>query len=220
MVERTFVGQLHTSTSRDYLARVNAIDKAAAAELAVKWDRDYWDGDRLTGYGGYKYDGRWRPVAESLIRHYHLEPGMKVLDVGCGKGFLLFDLADALPGLEVQGVDVSSYALDHAKEEVRQNCLLASADCLPFADASFDLVISINTLHNLFNYQLRAALQEMSRVGRGASFLCVESYRDEREKVNLMYWQLTCRAFRTPLEWHFEFSESGYTGDYEFIFFE
>ena len=220
LTEKAFVNQLHTSTSRDYLARVNAMDKAVAAELATQWERDYWDGDRLTGYGGYKYDGRWRPVAQSLVQHYDLQPGMKVLDVGCGKGFLLFDLMETCPGLEVRGIDISTYALEHAKEEVKDYCIQASAERLPFPDHNFDLVISINTLHNLYNYQLRSALRDISRVSRGLSYICVESYRNEREKVNLMYWQLTCRSFHTPAEWLFEFAESSYTGDYEFIYFE
>lgn len=220
MNEKAFISELHTSTARDYLARVNAIDKASAAELATQWGREYWDGDRLTGYGGYAYDGRWRPVAQSLIHHYQLQAGMKVLDVGCGKGFLLFDLMETCPGLEVQGIDVSTYALDHAMKEVKEYCTEASADRLPFPDDAYDLVISINTLHNLYNFQLRAALREISRVGRAESYVCVESYRTEREKVNLMYWQLTCRSFRTPEEWRFEFSEAAYKGDYEFIYFE
>jgi ubiquinone/menaquinone biosynthesis C-methylase UbiE len=214
-----FISKIHKSTKRDYLARVNQRDKADVAELAVKFDYDYWDGGRDTGYGGYKYDGRWRVMADDLIKHYGLEPGMKVLDVGCGKGFILYDFTQAVPGIEVRGVDISTYAIANAKDEVKDNLSVANAAKLPFADKEFDLVISINTLHNLFLPDLWSALTEMERVAKN-KYLVVEGYRNEREKVNLMYWQLTCRAFHTPAEWEWLFAQTAYSGDYSFIYFE
>src|SRR5258708_87392 len=114
-----FLSSVHKSTKRDYLARVNEFPKAKAAELAKKFDFDYWDGDRRTGYGGYHYDGRWRSVAEAMVRHYGIKPGDRVLDVGCGKGFLLHDIMQAVPGVTVAGLDISNYAVQNAKEEVR-----------------------------------------------------------------------------------------------------
>ena len=215
-----FITKVHTSTKRDYLQRVIETDKAVRAEVACQFGKDYWDGDRLSGYGGYKYDGRWRTVADDLVSHYRLEPGARILDVGCGKGFLLYDLTQALPGVEVAGIDISQYAIENAKEEVRPFLRQGNAQNLPFEDNSFDLVISITTLHNLYVYDLWKSLKEIERVGRGAKFIVVEAYRNEREKVNLMYWQLTCRAFHTPQEWEWIFKQTGYTGDYEFIFFE
>lgn len=215
-----FITKVHTSTKRDYLQRVVETDKAERAEVAIKFGKDYWDGDRLSGYGGYKYDGRWRPVADDLVQHYGLKPGSRVLDVGCGKGFLLYDITQAVPGVEVAGMDISQYAIDNAKEEVRPFLRQGNANQLPFEDNSFDLVISITTLHNLYVYDLWQSLKEIERVGRSGKFIVVEAYRNEREKVNLMYWQLTCRAFHTPKEWEWIFAETGYTGDYEFIFFE
>lgn len=215
-----FLSTVHKSTKRDYLGRVNAFPKAKAAELARKWDVDYWDGSRDTGYGGYRYDGRWRAVAEAMAAHYGLKAGMRVLDVGCGKGFLLYDLAQAVPGLEVYGLDISAYAIEHAKEGLEGRLQVAPAQDLPFADKSFDLVYSINTLHNLYCFDLDRALREMVRVGRGNSYICVESYRNEEEKVNLLYWQLTCEGFYTPDEWQWWFDRAGYTGDHSFIYFE
>lgn len=215
-----FVSLIHKSTPRDYIARVTQRDKAEVAELALKWDYDYWDGSRETGYGGYRYDGRWRKVADALVKYYGIRPGMRILDIGSGKGFLLHDLVEACPGVEVAGIDISRYAIERTMESVKAFCQVGDAQKLPFSDKSFDLVISINTLHNLFNYELYPAFKEIERVGRGAKYICVEGYRSEREKVNLMYWQMTCRAFHTPREWQFVFDQTGYKGDHEFIFFE
>lgn len=218
-----FLSVVHKSTKRDYLARVNDPEypKAKAAELAKQWGFDYWDGDRRINYGGYRYmEGRWEKVARAMVEYYGLKPGDKILDVGCGKGFLLFDFTKVLPGIEVYGIDVSSYALDNAKEEIKDRLQLGNATALPFADHSFDLVYSINTLHNLHNYELEAALKEMERVGKKYKYICVESYRDEAEKANLLYWQVTCEAFCTPKEWEWWFKTTGYSGDHSFIYFE
>src|SRR6185437_4961381 len=193
MAYREFITTLHTSTKRDYLARVTERDKAEVAELAVKFDYDYWDGSRQTGYGGYRYDGRWRRVADQLVAAYGLKAGDRVLDVGCGKGFLLHDLTEACPGLDVAGLEISPYAIAHAKETVRPLIVEGTAAKLPWPDRHFDLVISVTTLHNLYVYDLFDGLREIERVGRANKWIVVEGYRSEREKVNLMYWQLTCR---------------------------
>jgi len=213
---------LHKATHRDYLARVNDPDfpKAKAAELAKQWGCDYWDGDRRINYGGYKYmPGRWAPVAKLMVEHYGLKPGSRVLDIGCGKGFQIFELTQVLPGLEVRGIDVSSYAIEHAHPDMKHLIDRGSAAQLPYADKSFDLVFSINTLHNLHNHDLDRALREMERVGK-QKYLCVESYRDEVEKANLLYWQVTCEQFNSPEDWEWWFKQSGYTGDHSFIYFE
>jgi protein-L-isoaspartate(D-aspartate) O-methyltransferase len=215
-----FIGGLHTATKRDYVQRVVEHDKAECAEVACRFGRDYWDGERRYGFGGYRYDGRWRKVADAMVRHYGLKPGARILDVGCGKGFLLYEFTQALPGCEVAGIDISDYAVAHAKPEVKEKLKLGSCVALPWPDRSFDFVVSITTLHNLRNFELWPALREIQRVGRGARHITVESYRSEREKANLLYWQLTCRAFMTPEEWEFVFAETGYDGDYGCIYFE
>lgn len=214
-----FLSVIHKSTKRDYLARVTEYPKAEAAKLAKKFDFDYWDGDRKVGYGGFRYDGRWQKVAKAMVDHYNLKPGDKVLDVGCGKAFLLYDFTQVLPGIRVAGIDISRYAIDHAKEEVKPYLQVGSANKLPFDSGSFDLVISITTLHNLYCYDFFDALKEIERVGKN-KYICVESYRNENEKVNLLYWQLTCEMFCTPDEWTWWFRHAGYTGDYSFIYFE
>jgi protein-L-isoaspartate(D-aspartate) O-methyltransferase len=220
MSEIDFLESLHSGTRRDYLGRVTERDKAECAEIAKQWDRDYWDGDRTTGYGGMRYDGRWRPVAEKMAGHYGIEPGHSVLDVGCGKGFLLYEFTQAVPGVDVAGLDISDYAIGHAKEEVRPNLKQGHAGELPFEDDSFDFVVSITTLHNLYLFDLVDALKEIERVGRGGKYVVVESYRSEREKANLLYWQLTCECFFTPQEWQWAFDQAGYLGDHGFIYFE
>jgi SAM-dependent methyltransferase len=215
-----FLSSVHKSTKRDYLGRVTEFPKAEAAKLAKRFDREYWDGDRRWGYGGYRYDGRWKPVAQAFVDHYKLKAGDSVLDVGCGKGFLLYDLTTIVPGIKVTGIDISQYALECAHEGVRSHLQHASAASLPFPDKSFDFVFSLNVLHNLYSYELCDALKEIERVGRGGKYICVESYRNEDEKVNLLYWQLTCEMFCTPQEWEWWFSLTGYTGDHSFIYFE
>jgi protein-L-isoaspartate(D-aspartate) O-methyltransferase len=214
-----FTQSLHQSTARDYVARVVEHDKAESAEVASRFGAEYWDGDRRYGYGGYRYDGRWRPVADAIAAHYGLRAGDRVLDVGCGKGFLLYELTQAVPGLIVAGLDVSTYALEHAKDEVKPFLRAGTAAELPYPDASFDLVLSLGTLHNLDARALDAALAEIARVSARDAYVMVESYRNEREKANLLYWQLTCKSFYSVADWEFVFDRAGYRGDYGFIFF-
>lgn len=218
-----FMSVLHKSTSRDYLARVNDPEypKDKAAELAKNWGFEYWDGDRRINYGGYRYmEGRWEKVARAMVDYYGLKAGDRILDIGCGKGFLLYDFTKVVPGLEIYGLDISTYAVEHAKPEIKDRLTIGNANNLPYPDQSFDLVYSLNTFHNLYCFDLFAALKEMQRVSRKHKYICVESYRNEREKANLLYWQVTCEAFNTPDEWAWWFKHAGYTGDHSFIYFE
>jgi protein-L-isoaspartate(D-aspartate) O-methyltransferase len=215
-----FVSSLHNSTKRDYRQRVINYDKAECAVVAKQYGADYWDGDRQYGYGGYRYDGRWFPVAAAIAKHYGLKPGQRVLDIGCGKGYLLYELTRAVPGIEVFGIDISGYAVENAKEEVRPFLQVGGADKLPYPDWHFDLVVSLTTFHNLKIDALFSALAEAERVGRGGKYIMIESYRNEREKVNLLYWQLTCESFYSPEEWQWLMAKAGYTGDYGCIYFE
>lgn len=219
-----FISSIHKTTIRDYLGRVNDKEypKAKAAALAKKWGYDYWDGDRRINYGGYKYiEGRWEVVARLMVDKYNLKPGDKILDIGCGKGFMLYDFTKLMPGLEVYGIDISEYALNNAKEEIKSNLILGNCTELPFEDKYFDYVYSINTFHNLYNYELEKAISEMNRVSKNNNqYICVESYRNEEEKANLLYWQATCEQFCTPDEWSWWFEKFNYMGDYSYIYFE
>ena len=215
-----FISIVHRKSKRDYLKRVTEFPKAEASRISKKFDVEYWDGDRKFGYGGYHYDGRWKPVAERMIAHYGIKPGDKILDVACGKGFILHEFKQLVPNVEVVGIDVSTYALQNAKEEVKPFLKLGNAKTLEFPDNYFDLVISINSLHNLYCYDLETALKEIERVGKKNKYVCMDSYRTEEEKTNLLYWQLTCECFFTPQEWEWWFKKTGYSGDYGLIYFE
>lgn len=220
MARIDFVQSLHSSTPRNYVQRVVDHDKADCAAVAGQFGRDYWDGDRRYGYGGYRYDGRWRPLAEKMAAHYGLKAGDNLLDIGCGKGFLLYEFTQVVPGLRVAGLDISAYGIENAKEEVRPVLQVGDCRALPYADGEFDLVLSLGTFHNLPIEGVFQALGEMRRVGRGPGYFMVESFRTEREKANLLYWQLTCQSFHSPESWAWIADRAGYRGDHGFIFFE
>ena len=210
---------LHKKSKRDYIGRMKD-EKVACMEVARKYDKDFWDGDRRYGYGGYKYDGRWEIVAKKLIEQYNLKEDAAILDVGCGKGFLLYEFKKLLPKAKVKGFDFSHYAIENSKEEIRENIFVHKAqDKYPFEDREFDLVISINTIYNLWINEFKTAIQEIERVGRN-KYVTMESYRNNEELFNVQCWALTCELFFRPEEWVWVFNEFGYAGDYEFIFFE
>lgn len=215
-----FTASLHSSTKRDYVARVVEYDKAECAAIASQFGQEYWDGARQYGYGGYKYDGRWLPIAQKIAQHYKLKSGDRLLDVGCGKGFLLHELTVAVPGLIVAGIDISAYGIENAYPDVKPYLIEGRAESLPFGDDAFDVVITLGTLHNLGVTALDRALAEIERVAKRGSYVMVESYRNEREKANLLYWQLTCKSFYSVEDWEAVFARAGFTGDYGFIFFE
>ena len=214
-----YVTSLHTSTSRSYIERMND-NKIECMIKAKEYGHDFWDGDRRYGYGGYKYlAGRWKPVAEKLIKAYNLTNNSSVLDVGCGKAFLLYEIKLLLPGLKVSGFDSSQCGIVNAKEEMKENLFVHNAqEVFPFENKEFDLIISLQTLHNLRVFELKTALKEIQRVSKN-SYICMESYRNEKELFNLECCALTCESFFDPGEWEWLFDEFGYTGDYEFIYF-
>jgi SAM-dependent methyltransferase len=209
----------HVKTKRDYHAR-SVEEKPIYAALAKKFDYNYWDGSREIGYGGYTDDGRWHVVAQKLLELYNPPQKASILDIGCGKGFLLKELILQRPDLVIKGLDISSYAIEHSPSIIKPFLELGKAEKLDLKKDSWDLIISLNTLHNLELPDLVTALKSIELANNGASYICVESYRNEHEKWNLMRWQLTCEAFYTPKEWKWIFSLANYSGDYEFIFFE
>jgi SAM-dependent methyltransferase len=214
-----FANPLHKRTKRDVVARM-VDDKVTCMLKAKEYEFDYWDGDRRFGYGGYKYDGRWKPVAQAIIDHYKLQPNAKILDVGCGKAFLLHELKLLLPQAEVIGFDISKHGIADAPEAIRPYLTRYRAqDRYPWGDKAFDLVISLGCLHNLRLFELQTALSEIQRVGKNG-YVMLESYNNEQELFNLQCWALTCESFFDTAEWIWLYEHFGYTGDYEFIYFE
>ena len=211
---------LHESSNREYLPRM-IDDKANCMIIAKQYEKDYWDGDRRYGYGGYSYmPGRWKPVAEKLIQNYSLTNESSVLDVGCGKGYLLFELKLLLPGLRVAGLDISEHGLADAPKEIKDSLIKHRAqDNYSFENNEFDLVISLGCFHNLRLFDLEKALAETERVGK-QGYVMLESYRNELELFNLQCWALTCESFFDHKEWPWIYEHFGYTGDYEFIYFK
>lgn len=215
-----FISSLHNSSKRNYLERMNK-NKVYCMKISKKYGSDYWDGDRKFGYGGYKYiPGRWSKVAKQLIKFYKLKSGSKILDVGCGKSFLLKEMLKIEPNLKIVGMDTSSYALRKGFKHKNLKLIKQKAqDKYLFKKNYFDLVISFATLHNLKIFDLYKALNEIERVGK-KKFVMVESYKNDKQLFNLQCWALTCQSFFDINEWIWIFKDCKYTGDYEFIFFD
>jgi SAM-dependent methyltransferase len=216
---KKIITSLHTSTKRNYVSRMND-EKVKCMKKANKFDFDYWDGNRRYGYGGYKYmPGRWSNAAKKIIKNYRLKSNSRILDVGCGKGFLLKEIKNILPEIQIAGFDISKYAIKNSHSDIKK--FLFNHDVrkkFPFKKNYFDLVISINTLHNLNLYDLSFALSECQRVAK-KKYIVIESFRNEQELFNLQCWALTCKSFFSPEEWKWIFRRNNFNGDYEFIYF-
>jgi SAM-dependent methyltransferase len=183
--------------------------------IAQRFDKEFFDGSRNHGYGGFSYDSRfWEPVVPTFQKHWDLKENDSVLDVGCAKGFMLYDLQKLIPGLEVYGVDISEYAIANVKKGVKEFCRVANAVDLPYDDSSIDVVISITTLHNLEEKDLKTALLEIERVKKRGSFITLDAYRDNEEKERMEAWNLTAKTVMHVNQWKEFFSDIGYTGDY------
>jgi len=204
----------YPKTKRDVKER-GATKTEEDRAIARQFGKDFFDGDRRHGYGGFGYMERfWTPVVPTFQNQYNLTEKSSVLDVGAAKGFMLYDFRRLIPNITVAGCDVSDYAIKNAKEEVKPFLKTANAIDLPYKDNSFDLVISINTVHNLEKPELARALQEIERVSRGNSFITVDAYRNEQEKELMYHWNLTAKTIMHVDEWKSFFNDIGYTGDY------
>ncbi len=183
--------------------------------IARQFGHEFFDGDRNHGYGGFNYMSRfWQPVIPTFKAYWNLSSNSSLLDVGCAKGFMLHDLAELIPGITVKGVDISKYAIENAMPDIKPHVEVANAINLPFKNDSFDVVISINTIHNLEREECGKALQEIERVSRGKSFITVDAYRNEEEKDRMYAWNLTAKTIMSVDEWISFFKEVGYSGDY------
>ncbi|HOD12718.1 MAG TPA: class I SAM-dependent methyltransferase [Candidatus Omnitrophota bacterium] len=204
----------YPKTKRDVKDR-GASKTAEDRAIARQFGKEFFDGDRRHGYGGFNYNPRfWQPVIPTFKEHFGLTQNSSVLDVGCGKGFMLHDLNEAIPGITVKGIDISEYAIVHAIEDMKPFVMVADAKSLPFKDKSYDVVISINTIHNLERDECAQALQEIERVSRGRSFITVDAYRNDEERVAMEAWNLTAKTMMHVDDWKKFFVEVGYTGDH------
>jgi cyclopropane fatty-acyl-phospholipid synthase-like methyltransferase len=203
----------YPQSKRNVQARANA-RSADHIRISRQYGFEYFDGPREYGYGGYRYDGRWVPIAEDIVAHFGLKAGDRVLDVGCGKGFLVKDLMKVCPGLEAFGLDVSEYALMHCEPEVVGRLHLGNAKKLPFPDKSFTAVVSINTIHNLERAECVQALGEIERLAPGKAYVQVDSYHTAEQRELFLNWVLTAHTHDYPDGWRKIFREAGYTGDY------
>lgn len=217
---KSFIQSLHNSTKRNYLERM-INDKVHCSNVASLYGKEYWDGERKYGYGGYHYlPGRWRNLAKTLIDEYDLDKNSNVLDIGCGKGYLIKEFKLLIPELKIKGLDISSYAVYNSHEDVKDNLSIYDArKNLNFGNDSFDLVISLGVLHNFKVNEIAKTIKEIERIGK-KKYLMVESYRNSQELFNLQCWALTAQTFFDEKEWIWFFKQFNYTGDYEFIFFE
>ena len=210
----------HKKTKRNYLKRMNN-SKVKCMIEAKKYEKNYWDGPRKFGYGGYKYiAGRWTNVAKKLIKRFNLKNTSKILDVGCGKAFILYEIKKILPSIDIVGFDISNYGIKNAPKEIRKNLFIQKAqNKYNFTNKEFDLAISTGCFHNLEINELKFALNEIQRVSK-KTYIMVESYRTEEELFNFQCWALTCKTFLNSKDWVWFFKKNNYEGDYEFIYFE
>ena len=204
----------YPKSKRDIKSRGNSktqIDRKIAREFG----KEFFDGNRSQGYGGFNYDPKyWKEVIPDFQKHFNLSSKDSILDVGCAKGFMIFDFERLIPGISVRGVDISNYAIENAKLEVKKKCSVANAKKLPFSDNSFDIVISITTLHNLEIEDLKVSLNEIQRVSKRGSFITLDAYRNEEERIAMESWNLTAKTMLHVDEWKKLFKEVGYEGDY------
>ena len=207
-----------SKTKRNISAREDAKD-LEVVRISKQFGQMYFDGPRDYGYGGYRYDGRWVPVAHDIIDHFDLKPGMRVLDAGCAKGFLVKDLRDACPGLEVIGLDISAYAIENAHPDAKPFLVQGTIEAMPF-DRPFDAVLCLDTVHNLPRDRAKTALREIQRLSNGRAYVRVDSYNTPEQKAVFESWVLTAEFHDYPAGWLALFAEAGYTGDYSWTIIE
>ena len=216
MYHNTFLMRNYPKTKRNIEDRLSNITEADR-EKARKFDKDFFDGDRRYGYGGYKYDGRWIPVVKDFIDYFKLNENSSILDIGAGKGFMVKDFKDALPNARVLGIDISKYSVDNSMPEIKEFMSVGNANNLEYEDNSFDLVISINTIHNLPLDECKYSLKEISRVSKKDSFIIVDSWNNAEEEMRMKSWNLTALTYMSATDWINLFDEVGYNGDFDWF---
>ena len=219
MKEVKIITKNHLKTKRNYLGRM-LDSKIKCMNEASRYGKNYWDGKRKYGYGGYKYiEGFQTPIAQKIIKNFNLTNKSRIIDLGCGKGFLLYEIKKILPNIDIVGLDISRYAKRNGKKEIKNFIKIHNLETkLPFKKKYFDLAITINSFHNLKINHLELAIKEMIRISKN-QYLAVESYRNNKELFNLQCWALTCQSFFKKSEWKWLLQKFKFKGIYEFIYF-
>ena len=216
MTHNTYLMRNYPKIKRNIEDRLSNITEADRAK-AREFEKDFFDGGRRYGYGGYKYDGRWVPVVKDFIEFYNLTNSSSILDIGAGKGFMIKEFLDHLPGADIKGIDISNYAIENSMEEVKKFMSVGNANKLNFEDNSFDLVISINTVHNLQLEECKNSLKEISRVSKKNSFIIVDSWNNDEDEKRMKAWNLTALTYMSSKDWISLFEDVGYTGDFDWF---
>ncbi len=217
---KNFVSFKHKKIKRNYLERMNN-NKIMCMKKSKKYGFDYWDGNRKFGYGGYKYiEGYQEHLARKLIKEYKLNQKSKILDIGSGKGFLAYELQKILKNKNILCCDISRYAIKNSKKELYNKVFYHDIRRkFKYKNNHFDLVLSINVLHNLKLESLEKSLKEINRLSKN-KFICVESYKNNKQQFNLQCWALTAETIIDTESWKWIFKKSSYSGDFEFIYFD
>jgi ubiquinone/menaquinone biosynthesis C-methylase UbiE len=202
----------YPKSKRD-LSQRNTAQSKENIKIAREYGKEYFDGSRDTGYGGYFFDDRrWKPVAIDIANHFNLHYGSQTLDIGCAKGFLVHELL--VLHKDAYGIDISDYAVRNCHPSVVGRIHLGNCVELPFPDNSFHAVTAINVVHNLERDECIQAIKEIQRVSGGRAYIQVDSYRNMEERRKFLAWVLTAKTHLWPGEWQALFSEAGYTGDF------
>tara|TARA_B100000575_G_C23085732_1_gene625705 strand:- start:593 stop:1258 length:666 start_codon:yes stop_codon:yes gene_type:complete len=184
-------------------------------EISRKFGYEYFDGPRKFGLGGYYYDPKFfSNVVEDFISYYGLSNSSKILDVGCGKGFMLHDFQQILPNCTLKGIDISQYCIENCIDSMKNHCVVGSCDNLPFEDNSFDLVISIATIHNLDLEGVKKSIKEINRVTKKDAFIKVNAHSNEEERKAFKEWNIVAKTSLYEHEWIELFKETNYNGEY------
>ena len=178
--------------------------------------KEFYDGKRDNGYGGFKYDGRWKKIAERIFEHYKLKENARILQIGSDKGFLLNDIKNIKPKCTVAGVEVSNYAITKTLKSVKKYIKKSSFVNLPYNNNYFDFVIAIGPVYSLSLPDAIKCLKEIKRVGKGKSFITLGAYNHERDFKLFRYWTLLGTSILNKKEWIKVLKHCKYKGDYKF----
>ena len=182
-----------------------------------KFPKEYFDGKRAHGYGGYYYNPKFfRKIVKAMIRHYKLNNKSKILDIGCAKGFMMYEFKKALPACEVRGIDISRYCKMQAMRKVKKYIKIGTCEKLPYPDKYFDFVVSISTIHNVKKRGIKKSLKEIVRVSKKSSFIRIKAYKNIQEKKNIDNWNVVAKSNLSEKDWLKLFKGTNYKGDFQF----